>query len=165
MRSVHWLFVVGVALFLSGIWFVIASARTGGDATPSAASVISSEATVKQLMIGIAAPAADFVFNAVRSESTKDGFKDIRPQNDAEWEAVGSHAAALIEVGNLLMMGNRAVDNGNWIAMSRALMDAGRDTLKAAQAQDADGLLQSGGDLAPVCDACHERYKSGNVGT
>ena len=55
MRIVHWLFVVGVALFVSGVGFIIAGARTPRRA-PTAetfALEVRPVASVKQLMKGI----------------------------------------------------------------------------------------------------------------
>ena len=51
---------------------------------------------------------------------------------------MGNSAAALIESGNLLMLGDRAIDQGDWVTMSRAMMSAGQDVLKAVEAKDKD---------------------------
>ena len=44
---------------------------------------------------------------------------------------MGNSAAALIESGNLLLMGSRAVDKGDWVKMSQAMIEAGKAALKA----------------------------------
>ena len=86
MRTVYWLFVVSVALFISGIGFVIAGARTAQAATPLAeAPVTTPVASIKQIMNGIVMPDAYVIYNAVGTKSTAKGVEEIAPQNDGEW--------------------------------------------------------------------------------
>ena len=53
MRTVHWMLAVSVALFVSGIGFVIAGARTAQMATPVEVPVTTPVASVMQIMNGI----------------------------------------------------------------------------------------------------------------
>ena len=162
MRTVHWLFVVSVALFLGGIGFIIAAARTARDAPPPVEVVTATPvATVKQIMNGIVGPAATVVFESVSTTVTVAGIDDKFPRSDAEWEAVGNSAVALAEAGNLLMMEGRAVDKGEWIKMSQAMIDAAKVALKATEAKSADGVLESGDAINVSCDNCHRRYQRG----
>ena len=159
MRMVHWLFVVSVALFVSGIGFVIASGRSAPPAValqeaPSAVAV----ASIHQIMAGITGPAAAVVYNSVGTVINSEGIKETAPQNDAEWAVVANGAAALVESGNLLLIGNRVLDNGDWITMARAMIDAGTVALKAAEAKSTEGILASGGDINATCDNCHAKY-------
>src|SRR5262245_8240515 len=117
MRTVHWLFVVSAALFISGIGFIIASARTSqpvGAAAPAAVSV-PPVATVKQIMAGIVMPAANVVFDSVSTIVDAKGVTENQPRSDEEWARVGAYAAALIESANMLLVGNRPVDQGDWV--------------------------------------------------
>ena len=115
MRTVHWLFVVSVALFVSGIGFVIAGGRTTQVETPvDVLPVTTPVASIKQIMAGITGPNATVVYNAVSYIITADGAQENFPQNDEEWTVIANSAAALVESGNLLLMGDRAVDNGEW---------------------------------------------------
>src|SRR5688500_17185725 len=161
MRTVHWLFVVGVALFIFGIGFVIAGARTARRAPPvEAEAVITTPvASIKQIMNGIVMPAATVVFDSVGTIVSAKGIEEIVPKNDEEWAAVADSAAALVESGNLLVLGDRAVDRDDWVKMSRALTDAGIVALKAAEAKNADGLLGAGEAVNTSCDNCHEKYQ------
>ena len=102
MRIVHWLFLVSVALFVSGIGFVIAGARTARAAPAVAAGPAPTPvASVKQIMKEIVGPSAKTVFDAVSTTVSFAGVEERQPRTDAEWEAVGSSAAMLIESGNL----------------------------------------------------------------
>jgi hypothetical protein len=162
MRTVHWLFVVSVALFVCGVGFIIAAGRAPAEATeqnfdPAPAPV----GSVKQLMKGIVSPAATVVFSSVGAVVTKEGTEERAPQNDAEWEVVGNSAVALAEAGNLLMMKGRAVDNGEWIRMSQAMIDSAKLALKAVEAKNKDGVMSAGEPLYVSCDNCHRRYQRG----
>jgi hypothetical protein len=163
MKLVHWLFVVSVLLFVTGIGFVIAGARSARDAPNprgSEAEVqLAPVATVKQIMGGIVGPAANVVFTSVSTTFDEKGADEHFPRTDQEWEAVGNSAAALIESGNLLMLGNRAVDRGDWLTMSRAMMAAGQDVLKAVAAKDKDMVLDYGDAVNVSCDNCHRKYQ------
>jgi hypothetical protein len=159
MKTVYWLFVVSVALFVSGIAFIIAGARTTEAAAATAPAVETSPAAnVKQIMIGITNPAAFVVYEAVGTKSSAKGVEEIAPQNDEEWAKVGSAAAAVVESGNLMLTGNRAIDTGDWVKMTRDMMAQGQKAMKAAEAKDKDGIVAAGGDLNTTCDNCHARY-------
>jgi len=159
MRTIHWLFVVSVALFLSGIGFLITGARPAQSAPPVEAPLTTPVADVRQIMNGIVAPAADVVFGAVGTTVTYSGVEDKAPRTDQEWEAVGNSAAALVESGNLLMMGSRTIDKGDWVKLSQALMDSSVVALKAVEAKDAQALLASGEAIYASCNECHQKYQ------
>ena len=93
MRTVHWLFLFGVALFLSGLVFIVAGARLARRAPAQSSEVaITPTASVKQIMQGIVGPAADRVFASVKYTETLKGREEQVPHTDAEWQAVGNDA-------------------------------------------------------------------------
>ena len=162
MRARHWFFLVGVCLYVAGIGFVIAGARAARavpavEKAPETVPV----ATVKQIMKGIVTPAAMTVFNSVSTTVSIKGIEERQPRTDEEWEMVGNAAAALIESGNLLMMGTRAIDKGDWVKMAQALIDAGRKTLNAVKEKSPESVLESGEAVNTSCDNCHRRYQRG----
>ena len=118
-------------------------------------------ANVGQIMRGIVDLAASVVFNSVSVTVTIEGTEEKAPQTGKECEAVGDAAAALIESGNLLLMGSRALDKGDWLAYSEALMEAGEAALRATQAKSADRLLETGGAIYEACDNWHRKYRRG----
>jgi hypothetical protein len=161
MKTIQWLFVVGVLLFITGIGFVIAGAREARSAgpvreeTPQAAPV----ASVKQIMAAITGPAATTIYNSVGTVVSVTGIKETAPQNDEEWAALAGTAAALAESGNLMLTPGRAVDNGEWVKMTRAFIDASIEAVKAAEAKSTEGILSAGSNINETCDTCHERYQ------
>jgi len=163
MKTVNWLFAISVALFIGGIAFIIAGERTARAATPGAAPAASAidtppVASVKQVMVGITNPAAYVIYEAVGTKTTSKGIEEIAPQTDEDWQKVESAGAAIVESGNLILTGNRAVDKGDWIKMTRDMMDKAKLAMAAAKAKDKDKIVETGGDLNVTCDNCHMRY-------
>ena len=165
MRTVHWLFAISAALFIAGIGFIIAAGRMR-ETTPAAttaAPVVATKpvASVKQIMSAITGPTAAAVFEAVSTTVTTKGIEEVAPKDDAEWNALEAKAAALAESGNMLMTGDRAIDRGDWMKMSQALVDAGVAAVKAAQEKKPDAVLEVGERVNTSCDNCHLKYQRG----
>ena len=161
MKPRHWFYLVGVLLYVAGIGFAIAGASAGRVPPAAQGPALTPVASVKQIMKGVVGPAATTVFSSVSTIVSVRGIEEHQPQTEAEWEAVGNAAAALIESGNLLMMGSRAVDKDEWVKMSQALIDSGKVALKATADKSAEGLLASGEAVNASCDACHRKYQRG----
>jgi hypothetical protein len=109
---------------------------------------IESVATVKQLMATVVAPASNLITEASARP----------PAADAEWGRVANQALLLAETGNLLMIGSRVKDRGEWLQFSAALRAAAAGAMRAASAHDARGLLQARDVLAQACGQCHAKY-------
>ena len=161
MRTIQWLFVVGVLLFITGIGFVIAGAREARSAAPAveAAPSTTPVASVKQIMAAITGPAATTVYNSVGTVVSVQGIKETAPQNDEEWAALASTAAALAESGNLLLTPGRAIDNGDWVKMTQDFVEKSKLAIKAAEEKSTEGILSAGSEINETCDNCHERYQ------
>jgi hypothetical protein len=115
-------------------------------------------ADVKQLMVSVLEPAAEAYWDAVGSVVDERGTVEFAPGSPEEWDAVRNSAYVIAESGNLLMMGARARDRGDWITLSLAMVEAGRRALAAAQARDTSGVFEAGGVLYDTCTACHAKY-------
>ena len=157
MRTVHWLFLCAVVLFVASV--VLFVKASGASANARIAEQATPVASVKQIMDGIVQPAARVVFGSVATISTAAGQEDRRPRTEADWATVGASAAALMEAGNLLMMGDRLKDRDQWVTRSRAMIDAARIALRATEARDVDALFDAGEAINLSCDMCHTRYQ------
>ncbi len=104
--------------------------------------------SVHQIMLGIVAPTSDVIFK-VPSQA---------PKTDAEWVAVQNSALMLAESGNLLLLPGRAKDNGEWAKDALALVEAGSQAYKAANAKDADAVSDAGNKVYDTCEGCHTKY-------
>ena len=162
MRTLHWLFLVSVLLFVSGIAFVVAAGRTVKAAAPAAASSSPAAvpvATVKHVMQAMTMPSAAAIWDSVSTIVDDKGVTENQPRTDEEWFAVEASAAVLVESANMLMSDERAIDKGDWIKFAAALRDTANTALAAAEKQDPAGILAVGEVINQSCDACHERYQ------
>ena len=160
MRIANWLFLVSAALFISGIGFIIASGRTSQvEAAAAPAPSLPTVATVKQIMAGIVMPSAASIWDSVSTIVDAKGVQDNQPRTDEEWARVGASAAALIESANLLLVGNRPIDQGDWVKMAKAMADAGQTALKATTDKNPEGILAAGETINQTCDNCHQKYQ------
>ena len=75
--------------------------------------------------------------------------EETAPRNDKEWAVVSNSAAAIVESGNLLLLRDRAIDNGDWVKMTREFIDASRAALTAAEAKVRRRLYER---RRPQCD-------------
>jgi hypothetical protein len=159
--TVEWLFLVSVALFISAIAFIVAGARSARPQIPTHADVPPAPpvASVKQIMNAIVLPNANVIYNAVGTIMTGAKVEEIAPKNDKEWAAVGDSAAAIVESGTMLLVGDRLVDKREWLSYTERFIAAGKAALAAANEKKPDGVLAAGGDLNETCDACHEKYQ------
>lgn len=148
MRLPHYSLLV--ALVLSGC------DSTLGDPPPGGFAVV---ADVQELMAHVVEPSAQVYWRAVGTILDRDeGTIEIRPQNDEEWLAVENAAFMVAESGNLLMMGERALDDDAWMTMARALVDIGRRAAEVAEAQDEQAVFDVGAEMYFVCTQCHATY-------
>jgi len=104
-------------------------------------------------------PSAAGIWDSVSTIVDAKGVQENVPKTDQEWAVVGAHAAALIESANLLLIGNRPVDQGDWVKMAKAMADAGQIALKAAEGKKPEGILEAGETINKTCDDCHQKYQ------
>jgi hypothetical protein len=115
-------------------------------------------ATTAELMHAVVDPSADVLWASVGSVSTTEGVEDFFPRTEEEWIKIENAATVLMESGNLLMIGERAQDQAEWMTLSQGLVDAGKLALAAAQSRNPDQIFSTGGEVYAACDACHQRY-------
>ena len=161
-RTLQWLFLISVLLFVSGIAFVIAAGRTVRAAAPAAAPAAPATApiaTVKHVMQAMTMPNAAALWDSVSTIVDAKGTTENQPRTDEEWAAVAASGAILAESANMLLTESRAIDRGDWVKFSIALRDSANTALAAAEKKDPAGILAVGEVINASCDACHERYQ------
>ena len=141
-------------LIPAGMVLLLGCSPPPAPATPPFTTTLN----MKQLMEWVMDPAADVIWDSVKSIITEKGTREIAPHTDAEWDAVRNAAATVMEAGNLLMIEGRAKDNKAWMAAARRLSDAANQALKAAQAKNTEALFTEGGNIYKACSACHAQY-------
>lgn len=80
------------------------------------------------------------------------------PTTEKGWEDAVSGATILAEGGNLLMLPERARDNGDWMKFAARLNAEAMVGRAAAEAHDVDKVFESGGKIYQVCTDCHAKY-------
>ena len=106
-RALGWL-----ALLLACV--AVSVACRGGETPASEESAAKParmpDATIRDLMVTVIDPAADGIWFAVKSETTREGTViDTRPRNEEEWQNVRRAATTLLDGADLLMMPGRKV--------------------------------------------------------
>jgi hypothetical protein len=137
--------VVGLACLASGC---------GGPAPPPFRHV----ADVKQLMASVLEPAADEYWDGVGTIIDQSGTTEIQPETTQDWDALVNHAYVIAESGNLLMMGTRPKDGGEWMTLSRSLVDVGEKAVRAATSHNPQAVFDVGAEIYDVCTSCHSKY-------
>jgi hypothetical protein len=109
-------------------------------------------------MNGMVMPAAATIWDSVATIVSATGVEERMPRTEDEWAQVATSAAMLVEAANLLVEGDRAVDQGEWLKIAQAMAASGVKALEAAEAKSTDGILAVGDEINRTCDACHEKY-------
>ena len=109
-------------------------------------------------MLGTIQHAASTYWNSVSTVVDKDGIHEYFPKNDMEWTTTWAAAMTLAESGNLLMMAERARADADWNKFALQLVEAGNRAAQAAEARNADLVLEQGEKVYDVCTACHMKF-------
>lgn len=139
-------------------FLILAVALSAGCNTAPAPPPFKPVADMKQLMAMVIEPSADLYWDAVGLVIDEKGEHPIEPQTIEEWDAVRNAAYVIAESGNLLMMSPRAMDNGDWMKLSQAMIDKGQQAARAAEARNKTAVFDSGAELYDTCTACHAKY-------
>ena len=136
---------------------------TGCAAEEPAGPPLDMRHTTRDLMAGMIDASADALWDSVGTIWDENGENHWEPETDEEWLAVTGAAMSLIESGNLLMLGDRARDTGQWMAYSQEMIDAAAVALEAAQARDPERIFDSGEVVYNACNNCHSIYWVGDA--
>jgi cytochrome c556 len=158
--------------------------RAAGEAQKTALAPPAGDArTIRDLMDSMFDPSGDFLFESVQDISDAKGVRRKEPRTDAEWAAVRQHLQVLIDAPDLLVMegrkaarpeersANPAVENEpeeverliaaerpEFVRRARALQDAARVGMKAADARDVPGLSSALLGIDKACESCHLHF-------
>ena len=114
---------------------------------------------MQQLMALVLEPTVDVLWDSAGWILDMDeGYEELYPTTDEEWEAVLVEAATVVEIGNTLALPSRALDDDAWLIYAGGLSQAGLRAMDAIEAQDKEAFFQAGADLYSVCTACHQAY-------
>jgi hypothetical protein len=127
--------------------------------------------TLAQLMRGTLFHSSNLIFEAQTKEPEKDKI-DASPGTGyaniyTGWQVVENAAISLAEVAPLLLAPGRLCQNGKPAPIQQAeyqkgaaaLVAAGQQVLKAAQAKNQDAVIEATNSLADACATCHEPFR------
>jgi len=141
--------------------------------------------SVKELMRDMLDPASDYIFDAVKIESTKGGTVESVPKTDKDWERIRIGAVTLAEGVYLLKIPRPFAPPGDensskgpdatelspaqikakleadpvlWNAKIEALRNVALEVLEIVKTRKAEEMWQAGDDLDQACETCHIQY-------
>ena len=169
MKTVYWLFVVSVGLFIGGIAFIIAGERTARAATPAAAAAAAGGDRAGR--DGQAnhdrhhQPGGICRLRSGRHEVECGGRRGDRTAERRGMGESGKRRSRRRGVGKP-DVDRQPRDRQGRLGEDDARHDGtGTKAMKAAEAKDKDGIVAAGGDLNKTCDNCHARYRVSNRST
>jgi len=175
------------AVAAAAVMFGVAACSSSKPA-PSATATESEPAfrltgTIKELMDSVVDPNADVLWDSVSTTINRQGTIEKQPRTDEEWKMVRRSAVALVEATNLLVMEGRKMapagdksenpdielgpeqmqklmdaDRASWVKYAHGLHDAAMASLKAIDAKNLQGLMDSGETIDNACENCHKHY-------
>jgi hypothetical protein len=107
-------------------------------------------ATIPEIMTAITLPYSDALLYIQRNP----------PKSDRDWEILETQALMLAESGNLLMMKDRAKNQGQWMKDARLLVDAGLAAVKATRTRNIGAVLALNDQIVRSCINCHKKFPS-----
>ena len=181
-------FAVGIGLVIASAWaFACSGQKPKPPSLPSPVlwGELKPVVSVKELMRDMIDPASDFVFDAVKVESTKTGTVERMPRTDADWDRIRIGAVTLAEGIALLKIPRPFAPPGDennsrgpeaselspaqikakleadpvlWNAKIEALRNVGLEVLEIVKNRKADELWEASDNLDRACESCHIQY-------
>jgi len=181
-------FAACAGLLVAGIMSSACSPAKPNPAPPPAAAMwgdMKPIVSVKELMRDMIDPASDYIFDAVKIETTKTGTVERVPKTDQDWEKIRIGAVTLAEGIYLLKVPRPftpAGDENNstgqdateltpaqikakleadpvlWNAKIEALRNVGLEILEIVKKKDAAEMWEAGDNLDQACESCHIQY-------
>jgi hypothetical protein len=141
--------------------------------------------SVKELMQYMLDPASDFIFDAVKIETTRKGTVEKVPKTDADWEKIRIGAVTIAEGSYLLKVPRPFAPSGDennskgpdaselspaqikeklerdpvlWNAKIEALRNVGLEVLEIVKTKKTAELWDASYNLDQACESCHLQY-------
>lgn len=170
-RILSGIFLIGALAF--GLWFT----WRGNSPKPQDPN------TIREIMIAIVDPQADVVWASVGAIADATGVHEFAPKTPDEWESVRQGALRLADGAEMLKRdglksappGSKSIVPGvelepeqidalikerpdGFHAFATELKTVAFEAAQAAEARDANSLLEIGGRIQTACENCHGTY-------
>ncbi len=148
----------------------------------SATQAYKPSSTFQEVMDSVVDASADFLWQSFKTVNDAKGTHEFLPRTDEEWHEVRRRAITLVESANLMAIPGRKVAHGDktletgdpldvahiqnrldtdhekLVGFADALRDISLQIVAAADKKDVDAMMQLGGTLDEVCEACHVKF-------
>lgn len=149
---------VAIGMFLAGCNPAPpAPAPEAAAPPPAPAPPVAANTSYNELMVRWVDNASHVLWDA-----EKPGFA---PKNDADWTEIEDHAVQLAAAGTLIQLPGTGVSDAvwakaeGWQSNAKAMAEAGRAALVAAQAKNLPALVEANTQLVMTCEGCHKQFK------
>jgi len=176
---------LGLAVLLCGCSTSKAPAPAAAPATQPLWGDMKPLVSVKELMRDMLDPASDYIFDAVKIETTKKGTVERVPKTDEDWNRIRIGATTIAEGVYLLKIPRPfapAGDENNsagpdatelspaqikaklekdpvlWNAKIEALRNVGLEVLDIVKRKDTKEMWEASYNLDQACESCHMQY-------
>lgn len=190
VKFLTWASIGALLLFLSTLISSCSSpkptpAESGIVPTPDLWGEMKPSVSVKELMRDMIDPLADYVFDAVGIDITKNGTVERVPKTQEDWDRVRMGGVSIAEAAYLLkvrrpfapagdvnnstgpdavelspaaIMAKVQKDPVEWNARIEALRNVGREVIDVANRKDVNELWDAAENLDEACENCHRSY-------
>jgi hypothetical protein len=158
---------------------------TTNPATPALWGDMKPVVSVKELMKDMLDPASDFIFDAVKIETTRRGAVERLPKTDQDWDKIRVGATTIAEGVYLLKVPRPFAPPGDennskgpdaselspaqikakleadpvlWNAKIEALRNVALEVLDIVKNKRTNELWEAGDNLDQACESCHIQY-------
>jgi cytochrome c556 len=188
------LFRVSVPLAMVCVWSACSSkpnpappatTNTATSAAPALWGDMKPVVSVKELMQDMLDPASDYIFDAVKIETTRKGTVERLPKTDQDWDKIRVGAVTIAEGVYLLKVPRPFAPPGDennskgpdaselspvqikakleadpvlWNAKIEALRNVALEVLEIVKNKKTDELWEAGDNLDQACESCHIQY-------
>ena len=182
---------IAFAAFLGGFLSACSSSSSKPPATTTAAPApalwgdMKPVVSVKELMRDLLDPASDYIFDAVKITTTKNGTVENMPKTDEDWAKLRIGATTLAEGVYLLKIPRPFAPPGDennstgpeatelspaqikaklendpvlWNAKIEALRNVGLEVLEIVKKKNTAELWEASYNLDQACESCHMQY-------
>jgi hypothetical protein len=160
----------------------VATASTDGPAALLPEAALGPPPTVHSLMRDVINPAARRLWGAFSYVITAEGEQESRPESDEDWQALRTHADALIRAGLTLKLPTLRVDDGSappaaeyqfdhaevarliaadpsvWRNYAERMQGITLRIVTAIDRRDATTYTELGVELNQTCEGCHVQF-------
>lgn len=184
----HGRLAIGAGVLAGALCAPGCSSPTPAPAAPHPAALwgdLKPVVSVKELMRDMLDPASDYIFDAVKVVSTRQGTEERTPKTEEDWNRIRFGAVTLVEGVYLLKIPRPFAPEGDqnnstgseptelspaqikakleadpvlWNAKIEALRNVGLEVLEIVKNRKVDELWDAGGNLDRACEACHIEY-------